>query len=386
MNLDTAPTPALVLELDKLRANCARMLELTARRGCRLRPHMKTLKSIEAARLAIDPSHGGIAVSTLNEAEYFARAGISDIQLAVCLPPARLPWAAELSRRAPGLSLFIDDPEVAAAVADFAARHDADLRVWIEIDSGERRTGLLPDDPALLDTAAILARAPGVRLEGVATHGGHSYNVPAGQIAEVAEAERLAVAAAAGRLRQAGFEVPGVSAGSSPTAAHGRSAEGLTEIRAGVYMAGDLFQAGVGVLDRDEIAVWVLATVISHSRARGQLVVDAGGLALSKDRSTAVLPGLDAGYGEARALDGAALGLIVDEVYQEHGEIHGCPPGMLERLPVGSRLRILPNHACMTAAMYDHYLVVDAAGEVVDRWGRTNGWSPLAEVREGAAA
>ena len=192
---------------------------------------------------------------------------------------------------------------------------------------------------------------------------------------EVAEQERAAVVGAAERLRAAGFEVPGVSAGSSPTATFMAKADGLTEIRAGVYTAGDLFQAGVGVQAEDDIAVSVLASVISRNEARGRVVIDAGGLALSKDRSTAALP-RDLGYGVVLDANGEeTLGrLIVNGVHQEHGEIDGVTPDAFARLPIGARVRVLPNHVCMTAAPYDHYLVVDGGTKIVDRWDKIGGW------------
>lgn len=369
-SLADAATPALILDRGKFERNCARMKAKCGSLGVGLRPHMKTLKAIEAARVAIDPAHGGIAVSTLREAEYFAQAGIADIQYAVCITPDKVTRAIEITKIAPKLSVFVDSPEVASKLlgAPFAA--------WIEIDSGEHRTGLSPDDPRLIEVATIL-RDGGVALAGVATHGGHSYGARgAVEMTIIAEQERAAVVEAAERLRDAGFAVPGVSAGSTPTATHMARADGLTEIRAGVYMAGDLFQSGVGSLGEDEIAVSVLASVIGHKREANQIVVDAGGLALSKDRSTAALEGGDLGYGVVLDVEGlASLGrLIVAGVHQEHGEIRGDAPLPFDRLPIGTRLRILPNHVCMTAAIYDHVLVVDGGTEIVARWDKITGW------------
>ncbi len=339
--------------------------------GVGLRPHLKTLKSIDAARVAIDPAHKGIAVSTLREVEYFASHGIGDIQYAVCITPDKLARAKAVAERIPRFSVFLDSVETAQAIAAATGPFNA----WIEIDSGEHRTGLDPEDPALIGIATIL-RDGGVRLAGVATHGGHSYGArSADALAAIADQERAAVVDAAGRLRSAGFEVPGVSAGSTPTATHLASAEGLTELRAGVYTAGDLFQAGLGVHEEEDIAVSVLASVIARNEARGRVIVDAGGLALSKDRSTAALLD-DLGYGVVVNQEAApSLGrLVVGGVHQEHGEIDGVPAEAFARLPIGAKLRILPNHVCMTAAPYDHYLVVDGGSEIVDRWDKISGW------------
>ena len=371
MHLSEAATPALVLDRGKLERNCERMLARARSLGTRLRPHMKTLKAIDAARVAIDPRHGGIAVSTLKEAGYFAGHGISDIQYAVCITPDKLPQAAAIAARAPGFGAFIDSVDLARALADYPQ-----IAAWIEIDSGEHRTGIAPDDPRLIEIAAIL-RDAAVPLAGVATHGGHSYGerTPEG-IAAVAEQERVAVVGAAERLRAAGFEVPGVSAGSTPTSVHRASAEDLTELRAGVYMAGDLFQSGIGSLAEGEIAVSVLASVIAHKPEQNQIVVDAGGLALSKDRSTAALAGGDLGYGLVLDIDGEpGFGrLTVAGVSQEHGVIRGLAPLPFDRLPIGARVRILANHVCMTAAIHESYLIVDGGGEIVDRWDKLVGW------------
>ena len=141
-------------------------------------------------------------------------------------------------------------------------------------------------------------------------------------------------------------------------------------------MAGDLYQAALRSLDADDIALTVLATVISCDRARNQVVVDAGGLALSKDRSTARRAEIDAGYGRVLDLAGAAsLGpRIIADVHQEHGEIRGDAPLPFDRLPIGTKVRIQPNHACMTAAAYDAYALVDGGEDVIGRWPRCNDW------------
>jgi D-serine deaminase-like pyridoxal phosphate-dependent protein len=374
--LAEAATPALVLDRGKLKANCDRMKRRCHALGVRLRPHMKTLKSIDAAHDARDPSHGGIAVATLNEAEYFAQRGLIDIQYAVCISPDKLPRAAEILHRAPRFSFFVDSPQVAQHVLEFGRYQRTPLRVWLEIDSGEHRTGVDPEDPAMLEIARMLSH-PAVKFEGVATHAGQSYRASGPeQLREVSERERLTVSVAAMKLRAAGIPVEGVSAGSTPTAVHLSSAAGMTEVRAGVYMAGDLFQVAMGSLSPEDVAVTVLATVISQNRRLNQIVVDAGGLALSKDRSTAASPGPDMGYGLVLDALGRPMApsLTIVDVHQEHGLIRSGSGLPFERLPIGSKIRIVPNHVCMTSAMYGHYLVVDGSDSIVAIWERTNGW------------
>jgi D-serine deaminase-like pyridoxal phosphate-dependent protein len=375
--LGRAATPALVLDRGKLKSNCDRMKNRCRALGVRLRPHMKTLKSIDAARYALDTAHGGIAVATLNEAEYFAQRGVNDIQCAVCISPDKLPRAADILHRALGFSFFVDSLPVAQRVVEFAQSHEAALRVWLEIDSGEHRTGVDPEDALMFEIARVLCH-PAVKFEGVATHAGHSYRASGPeQLRDVADRERFVVTMAADKLRAEGIAVGGVSAGSTPTALQFSSADGMTEVRAGVYMAGDLFQVGMGSLSLENVAVTVLATVISHNRRLNQIVVDAGGLALSKDRSTAAGPGPDMGYGLVLDVLGNPIdsGLTIVDVHQEHGEIRFNSGPTFERLPIGSKVRIVPNHICMTAAMYGQYTVVDGSDTIVDLWERTNGWS-----------
>ncbi len=371
MTLDELPTPCLILDRDRLDRNLAAMAGALARHGVPLRPHMKTAKSIDVARRALAGQPGGITVSTLAEAEYFAAYGIADILYAVGITPWKLDQVARLNADGADIAVITDDPATAAAIA----AHPRPPRTLIEIDTGEGRGGVGPGDPLLVELAARL----GGCLAGVMTHGGHSYagRTPA-EMARVAEAERAGVTAAAERLRAAGHAVGIVSMGSSPTALAAASLAGITEVRAGVYMFGDLFQAEIGTHGIDDIAVTVLTSVIG--RREGQVLVDAGGIALSKDRSTEAAP-KDYGYGLVLdRLGGRAFGdSIVRRAYQEHGVIAFDPAdpraGVLGDLPVGGRLRIAPNHVCMTAAAHDRYYVVDGGGEeIVAVWSRVNGW------------
>ena len=240
----------------------------------------------------------------------------------------------------------------------------------IEIDTGEGRGGVAPDDDLLLEIAARL----GTHLAGVLTHAGHSY---AGRSVGRHGAHRggracrrwCAPRNGCGRPATA---APIVSMGSSPTALHARQLDGVTEVRAGVYMFGDLFQAEIGTHDLDEIALTVLTSVIG--RRPGRLLVDAGGLALSKDRSTADAP-KDYGFGLVLDMAGKRShgDAIVRRAYQEHGVVE-ADRGFPLDLPVGARLRIAPNHTCMTAAAHDRYFVVEGSDEVVAIWHRVNGW------------
>ena len=365
MNLDDLPTPCLVLDRAILTRNIERMANAVARNGVAMRPHMKTAKSIDVARLALQGQPGGITVSTLAEAEYFAAHGISDILFAVGITPQKLDQVAKLNAAGAHIVVITDDADTAGAIA----AHPQPPRALIEIDTGESRGGVGPDDDALLEIAARL----GPRLAGVMTHAGHSYAARrVGEIVQIAELERSGVVHAAGRLRSAGHAAPIVSMGSSPTALHAEMLAGITEVRAGVYMFGDLFQAELETHGLDDIAMTVLTSVIG--RRPGRLLVDAGGLALSKDHSTGTQPH-DYGFGLVLDLAGRRTygDTIVRRAYQEHGLIELDPTQTIE-LKVGDKLRIAPNHTCMTAAAHDRYHVVDGSDDVIAIWPRVNGW------------
>jgi D-serine deaminase-like pyridoxal phosphate-dependent protein len=365
MNVVDLPTPCLVLDRPRLLHNIARMAERVAAKGVPLRPHMKTAKSIDVARVALAGQPGGITVSTLAEAEYFAAHGITDILYAVGITPQKLGQVAKLNAAGARVAVVTDDVATAAAIA----AHPAPPRALIEIDTGEARGGVGPDDAALLEIARLL----GPWLAGVMTHAGHSYGGRSAEdMARFAAAERDGVVRAAQRLRDAGHAAPIVSMGSSPTALHAASLDGVTEIRAGVYMFGDLFQSEIATHGVADIAVTVLASVIG--RRTGQVLIDAGGIALSKDRSTQGTP-TDYAYGLALDADGqATLGRsLVVRAYQEHGVV-ALDPAVTAALPVGAKLRIAPNHTCMTVAAHDRYFVTDGGPQIVAVWPRVNGW------------
>jgi Predicted amino acid aldolase or racemase len=155
---------------------------------------------------------------------------------------------------------------------------------------------------------------------------------------------------------------------------HARNLDGVTEARPGVYMFQDLFQAEIGSCTKGDIAMTVLASVIGTNVEAGRLLIDAGAIALSKDRSTQATEH-DAGYGEIRGIDnGYAFGTcIIDRAYQEHGAAL-CDADILKTIQIGARVRVAPNHACLTAAAHDRYYIVDGSSEVVDVWDRVNGW------------
>jgi D-serine deaminase-like pyridoxal phosphate-dependent protein len=376
MRLAELETPSLILDAAKMRANIARMNAAARRLGVALRPHLKTGKSIEVARAMTDGWPGAVTVSTLKEADQFFAAGFRDILYAVGIAPNKLAHAARLTREGCDLTLILDSVAAAEQVAAFGRAEGLRLPVLIEIDSDGHRAGVRPDDAATL-TAIARALADGAELRGVMTHGGGSYSAPdAEAMAAHAELERAGAVGAADALRAAGFAAPVVSVGSTPTALFARRLDGVTELRVGVYVFHDLVMAGLGVCAVDDVAVSVLASVIGHQAERGQLIVDAGWMAMSRDRGTQGQR-VDQGFGLVCDAAGRSLGdLVVVAANQEHGIVARRDGGLLDvaRWPVGTLLRVLPNHACATAAQHGAYQVVDGSDEIVGTWQRFGGW------------
>lgn len=376
MRLADLPTPALVLDRARLRRNIQAMSERYKALGVRLRPHLKTSKSVDVARMATAGHFGGITVSTLKEAEHFAAHGFRDILYAVCVVPTKLRQAAALIKSGVVLTLITDDLGAAQAIAAGGKDLGVVFDVLVEVDCGEKRSGVAVESDALIEIARTLHAGPGARLGGIMVHAGHSYACRTlDAVAEIAEIERSTGVRAGERLRAAGLPCGTISIGSTPTALHGKRYDGITEVRCGVYMFGDLFQAEIGSCGPGDIAVSVLSSVIGQRRSENRVLIDAGFLALSKDRSTANTPH-DVGFGRVADI-GGGLGLgdvTVVGVHQEHGMVEGRTPLPFDRLPVGARVRVLPNHACITSAAYDRYHVVDGSDEVIAVWPRCNGW------------
>lgn len=375
MNLMTIDTPALILDEAKMDANIARMRDKAKSLGVTLRPHLKTSKCWEVAKRQIWTPEGPATVSTLKEAEEFAAHGIKDMIYAVGIAPQKLPRVAALIRQDVDLKIILDNVETAQAVSRFCQNEGLEIKVLVEIDCDGHRSGLTPESPEIL-TVARAIEAP-AKLVGVLTHAGGSYDVDTHEaLLERSRGERDGICKAAAMLRNAGFDISIVSVGSTPTALTDEDLTGVTELRAGVYVFFDLFQAGVGICKPEDIAISLLVTVIGHQMEKGWVITDGGWMALSRDRGTANQK-VDQGYGLVCDIDGKIIdGLWVCGANQEHGIItardrEGFDP---KKFPIGTRLRILPNHACPTGAQHPCYYVVNNSLEIKDRWQRFYGW------------
>ncbi|MDB5776815.1 MAG: alanine racemase-like [Herbaspirillum sp.] len=374
--LEQCETPALILDPAKMEHNIERMRNKLRSLNVSFRPHVKTNKCIDVTRRLMETPEGPITVSTLREADYFAAHGVKDILYAVSIAPNKLAHVIALRQQGVKLTIILDSLEAAQMVVDCARTSKQDFDVMIEIDSDGHRSGVKPDAPELTDIGLLL-HAAGINVAGVLTHAGSSYDCKStDEIRQLAEQERSATVGSAERLRAVGIPCPTVSVGSTPTALFAEHLEGVTEVRTGVFVFFDLVMAGLNVCRIEDIALSVLATVIGHQAEKGWTLIDAGWMAMSRDRGTARQT-VDQGYGVVCDIDGQPLeDVILIGANQEHGivALRSGSGSNMPHLPVGAQVRILPNHACSTAAQYSHYNVLGADREITAAWQRFNGW------------
>ena len=341
-------TPSLVVDLDVLEQNVEEMALRCRELGIALRPHAKTHKSPDLARLQLDAGAAGLTVATVSEAQVFAAAGFTDLFIAYPL------WVdPEKGRRLRALAdtatvaVGVDSAEGARALAAQLGHHRDRVSVLVEVDSGHHRSGVDPE--AVADLADVAVHA-GLTVAGVFTFPGHSYSPGTQEAVAVQEAQALA--AAAETLRALGIEDPTVSGGATPTA--GAVAAGtMTEMRPGVYVFGDAQQWELGTTSPDRVALTCWATVVSH--AGGRVVLDSGSKALGADRAPWA-----SGYG--RLLDHPDARIVM---LSEHHAVVDRVEGPLP--PLGSHLRVVPNHVCNAVNLADT-LTLARGGRVAGTW------------------
>lgn len=378
MKLETLKTPSLVLDIAKVKRNAERMSKRIKQFGADLRPHIKTHKCIEVARIQTAGHSGAVTVSTLAEARAFAANGFSKITYAVPIEPGKFDEAIEISRHCE-LSLMTDDIDVPVQLNDAAKQANAHLNVFLKVDCGYHRCGVEPANPEATEIPRRISNASNLRFAGILTHAGHSYNCQTKpEVLALAKHERDLMADFGEALRKEVGLVPIVSIGSTPTITCVDHLDGIDEVRPGNYIFFDAFQATLGSCDFDDCALTVLASVVHRARGEGvrrKVIIDAGAIALSKDRGPVAL-NPDCGYGRVLDLEGKDLNLTVSEMSQEHGVIIANDEkseNALDRLRVGSRVRVLANHSCLTAAQHSHYNVLEGE-HIVDRWQVHTGW------------
>ena len=357
-------TPAVMIDVDILDRNVERMAASMLQRGLRLRPHVKTHKTLEIAAKQLAAGAVGLTVATLGEAEVFADGGATDIFIAYPLW-VEASHAERLRALAATCSIAVgvDSADSARQMGRALGSIGAGINVLIEVDSGHHRSGVLPTE--VVDVARDAAAA-GLGVVGVFTFPGHSYKpgMPTG----AASNEDEALGQAATALADAGFEVRIISGGSTPTALID-SETVATELRPGVYVFGDAQQLELERCSWDDIALTVATTVVSRHEATGgnvrRIVVDAGSKILGSDR-----PDWATGYGRLPEYPEARITALSEH----HATV--VWPDDAELPPLGQRLRVIPNHVCLAMNLVDEVTVV-RDGAAVDTWkvaarGRNN--------------
>jgi D-serine deaminase-like pyridoxal phosphate-dependent protein len=351
-------TPALLLYRDVMERNLKSMAGRAKKLGVSLRPHIKTHKCLELGRRQLALGAQGITLSTLFEAQAFARGGFTDLTWAFPLDPSHVPHVQRIARDGVTLRVILDDLDTARALAG------SGLHVWLKVDCGYHRAGVDPSSRYALEVARELGAERGLTFDGILSHSGHAYrtrNKEEG--AQVAEQERQVMAWFAELLRKDGLPVRGVSVGSTPAMAAVKDLTGVTEARPGNYIFYDRTMVLIGCCEPSDVAVSVLATVVSHQPGASHFVVDTGALSLSKDLGPTHL-GIETAFGAVRGHPE----LTVASVSQEHGLIRAAAPAAIEgKFKVGQQVEITPNHSCLTEAHFDEYVVIEG-DRVMDRW------------------
>lgn len=341
-------TPYIRIRRDVMERNIKHMAETASELGVKLRPHVKTHKSPEIARLQLKAGASGITVAKLGEAEVMAEHGITDIFMAYPMAvPGKMDRAIRLSRSI-HLSLGIDSLETAAELSRRAEEAGVLMTVRLEIDTGLKRTGVAIAEAGRL--AYAISRLPGLSLNGIFTYRGSFYQGKAAlEYGAAGQEEGHLMASLAYELRSQGIAIEHVSAGSTPTASSAGAVRGVTEIRPGTYVFNDSMQLRLGVCSREDCAAEVVVSVI-HAAQDGRVVVDGGSKALATDVQPGQPPLLLKGFGTVIGYPDAVL----ERMNEEHGIIRMNPSHTLKP---GDTLHIIPNHICSTINLYDEVYV-----------------------------
>ena len=337
--IEDLPTPAVLVDLAVLERNIARQAERARAAGIRLRPHAKTHKCPEIARMQLAAGAAGISLAKTSEAEVFAAAGFDDIFVAY--PVVGLRKAERLLALSDKLRLAAgaDSVEGASQLSEPFQAAGRRLDVLLKIDVGYHRVGVLPENA--LEVARRIAELPGLRLRGVFTHAGHVYQAETSDaVAQIGTLEGESLVSCAGELRNSGLSIEEVSVGSTPSARHAMRVAGVTECRPGNYVFHDGSQVALGTCGPEDCAMTILATVVSVP-APDRAVLDAGSKTLSQDTMRPRANGHGLILGSRSRLQSLS---------EEHGAAR-IEDG--DSFRVGDRVRILPNHACVVSNLHD---------------------------------
>ena len=371
-------TPALIVDANRIQRNAEAMTARAHLLGVKLRPHLKTCQSLPVANLLLGEDWDTAAAATLMDVRIYFEAGLKNIRYTSPFAPTSVAAVAPLIREGLHFEAIVSDQDLAALLGLEAKRHGVVLNLVIEltVQNGER-SGVDHGSEAFIALAKFIDQHPHLALVGIyadaSSAAGHEER--AKRIAAI-EHHRETLAEAQKTLAGIGISVGTVSIGSTPALTEALSLNGVTEACAGLYGFQDLEQHRAGLARLNEIAITVLATVIQHCDKTGRIFIDAGSLTLAQDACDSY-PDKEHGFGLVTSVhDASPLGpgdIVVTSFSQEQGVIarRNGEPVPTDELPVGARIRILPNHACVTVAVHRGYHVVSADGTVTDYWPRT---------------
>jgi len=357
MRKQDIPTPALVVDLDKLQRNIAEMAERARSAGVNLRPHIKSHKTPIIAHMQIKAGAVGITCAKLGEAEVMAAAGIENIFVAYPLVGAdKVERLLNLDRWVPRISTSVDTLEAARALNEAASARGQRIGVLVELECGYHRTGVEPGEPLLRLVSEIVGHMPALCYEGLMVMAGYVYKEldPRAQLAAERRGARAATDGAA-LLAANGIASEVISVGSTPGARHMHEVEGVTEYRPGAYVFGDLINADLGAHTVDQMALTVLTSVVSIP-STNHFIIDAGTKTLT-DAASRVTPG--------RGAIVQMPGLTVSWLCEEHGMVN--LPANTRPPALGQKLDVLPNYVSDVVNLGDQLWVVQQE-EVVAVW------------------
>ncbi len=365
LNLDVE-TPHILLDYERLQANIRLIQNIADARGVNLRPHIKTHKCLEIAQLQTNAGAAGVTASKVDEALVFIENGIRSVTVAYPLVVAskldRLIAAAHAHDA--DLRLIVDSPAGVNAIACAAEKHQKQIDVFLKIDVGLHRCGLTEGDPHMVGLVQNIVQEPALNFVGLLSHAGHTYGSEDMESArKIAQEECEIMKRVRAKLECAGIDVAEVSVGSTPGTLASDSYDGITEIRPGNYVFMDRMPLRLKLIEPNQIALSVLATVVS--RNADYFIIDAGSKTLSSDKGAHGMAGME-GFGLAYPADlfeDKDYEMIVAKLSEEHGFV--TRKGL--DLEIGAQLRIVPNHACVVANLLDTYAVLKD-GHITEQW------------------
>ncbi|MEX2397997.1 MAG: alanine racemase [Balneolales bacterium] len=362
-------TPYFLIDKKKMVQNIKAMTKRAADARVNFRPHVKTHKTVEAAKLQVKGNFGGITVSTLAEAFFYSEAGFRDITYAYPITPDKFSDVQELGRRTDHFYILLDHPETLRQLEAFSIENDCRFSVFLKVDSGSSRAGVNPIEENSFLLAEAISQSRNIDFTGILSHAGHTYQCRSiEEVKEHALKEARLMESFATELERRNIPCPVISVGSTPGNVHGTCYEKINEIRPGNYVLFDKTQADIHSCTLDEVACFVMSRVIGHYPDRNRLLFDAGALALSKDQGAVHM--------NDRITYGHIVGhpdLNIVGLSQEHGIAEQEKVIDYSKYPIGSLLKIIPNHSCLSAALFPEYQV-EENGVIVDVWKPVRGW------------